>query len=61
MRWIVGGRAVERGAAATSQMGRFETELLAGTCTLSLIPCWAVFSAIIVTKLLKGALWETLS
>ena len=30
MRWIVGGRAVERGGASTSQMGRFETELLAG-------------------------------
>ena len=29
MRWIVGGRAIERQAASTSQMGRFETELLA--------------------------------
>ena len=29
MRWIVGDRAVERGGASTSQMGRFETELLA--------------------------------
>ena len=29
MRGIVGGRAVERGGASTSQMGRFETELLA--------------------------------
>ena len=28
MRWIVGGKAVERGGASTSQMGRFETELL---------------------------------
>ena len=28
MRWIVGGKAVERQAASTSQMGRFETELL---------------------------------
>ena len=27
MRWIVGGQAVERGGASTSQMGRFETEL----------------------------------
>ena len=27
MRWIVGGKAVERQAASTSQMGRFETEL----------------------------------
>ena len=29
MRWIVGGKAVTRHAASTSQMGRFETELLA--------------------------------
>jgi hypothetical protein len=29
MRWIVGGKAVLRGGASTSQMGRFETELLA--------------------------------
>ncbi len=29
MRWIVGGKAVERGGASISQMGRFETELLA--------------------------------
>ena len=29
MRWIIGGKAVERGGASTSQMGRFETELLA--------------------------------
>jgi hypothetical protein len=29
MRWIVGGKVVERQAASTSQMGRFETELLA--------------------------------
>ena len=29
MRWIVGGKAVDRQAASTSQMGRFETELLA--------------------------------
>ena len=28
MRWVVGGKAVERGGASTSQMGRFETELL---------------------------------
>ena len=27
MRWIVGGKAIERQAASTSQMGRFETEL----------------------------------
>jgi hypothetical protein len=29
MRWIVGGKAVERQAASASQMGRFETEHLA--------------------------------
>jgi hypothetical protein len=29
MRWIVGGKAVERQAASSSQMGRFETALLA--------------------------------
>ena len=29
MRWIFGGKAIERQAASTSQMGRFETELLA--------------------------------
>ena len=29
MRWIVGGKAIERQAASTSQMARFETELLA--------------------------------
>ena len=29
MRWTVGGEAVSRGGALTSQMGRFETEVLA--------------------------------
>jgi hypothetical protein len=29
MRWIVGGRAIKGRVASTSQMGRFETELLA--------------------------------
>src|SRR6187200_1984894 len=29
MRWVVGGKAVTRDAASTSQMGRFETEWLA--------------------------------
>ncbi len=29
MRWIVGSKAIERQAASTSQMGRFETYLLA--------------------------------
>ena len=29
MRWIVGGHAIKGRAASTSQVGRFETELLA--------------------------------
>ena len=28
MRWLVGGKAIHRGAASSSQMGRFETEVL---------------------------------
>jgi hypothetical protein len=35
MRWIVGGKAVERQAASTSQMGRFETEHLASDDNLA--------------------------
>ncbi len=35
MRWIVGGKAVERGGASTSQMGRFETEVLATDANLA--------------------------
>ena len=35
MRWIIGGKAVERGGASTSQMGRFETELLANNENLA--------------------------
>jgi hypothetical protein len=35
MRWIVGGRAVMRKAASASQMGRFETEVLAQEANLS--------------------------
>ena len=35
MRWIVGGKAVERGGASTGQMGRFETELLANNENLA--------------------------
>jgi|GEM_PF-1929436 hypothetical protein len=31
MRHVVGGRATERTAASTSQMGRFETEVLTQT------------------------------
>ena len=34
MRWIVGGKAIERQAASTSQMGRFETEHWPPTRTL---------------------------
>src|ERR671928_933387 len=35
MRWIVGGRAVTHQAASTSQMGRFETEVLVQEANLS--------------------------
>src|ERR687885_2466250 len=35
MRWIVGGRAVTGQAASTSQMGRFETEVLTRNTNLS--------------------------
>ena len=34
MRWIVGGRAVAKQAASTSQMGRFETQFLARDANL---------------------------
>ncbi|MDP7641097.1 MAG: transposase, partial [Alphaproteobacteria bacterium] len=34
MRWIIGGKAVERQAASTSQMARFETELLASDANI---------------------------
>jgi hypothetical protein len=35
MRWIVGGRAVTNAAASTSQMGRFETEVLTQKANLA--------------------------
>ena len=35
MRWVVGGRAVTQNAASTSQMGRFETEVLVQEANLS--------------------------
>src|SRR4051812_29378604 len=35
MRWIIGGRAVAQTAASTSQMGRFETEVLTQDANLS--------------------------
>ena len=35
MRWIVGDKAVERGGASTSQMGRLETGLLANDDNLA--------------------------
>lgn len=37
MRWIVGGRAVTKEAASTSQMGRFETEVLTGKANLAVL------------------------
>ena len=42
MRWIVGGKAVERQAASTSQMGRFETELLATDANIEVLAGMAV-------------------
>src|SRR4051795_9626905 len=35
MRWVVGGRAVTQKAASTSQMGRFETEVMTQAANLS--------------------------
>lgn len=35
MCWIVGGRTVEKEAASTSQMGRFETEVLTGEVNIA--------------------------
>lgn len=35
MRWIIGGKAIELGGASTSQMGRFETELLSTDANLA--------------------------
>ena len=35
MRWVVGGRAVTQNAASTSQMGRFETEVLTQEANLA--------------------------
>src|SRR4051794_4120606 len=35
LRWVVGGRAVTQTAASTSQMGRFETEVLTQEVNLS--------------------------
>src|SRR4051812_11934890 len=35
MRWVIGGRAVTHNAASTSQMGRFETEVLTQAANLS--------------------------
>jgi hypothetical protein len=44
LRWIVGGRAVTHKAASTSQMGRFETEVLTQEANLSALAdlsgCW---------------------
>ena len=37
IRWIVGGKAVERQAASTSQMGRFETELRASDANVEVL------------------------
>src|SRR3712207_5372175 len=37
MRWVVGGRAVKETVASASQMGRFETELLAQAANLNVL------------------------
>jgi len=37
MRWIVGGKATDRGAASSSQMGRFETHWLTGDTNLAVL------------------------
>ena len=37
MRWIVGGKALDRQAASTSQMARFETELLATDANIEVL------------------------
>jgi hypothetical protein len=37
MRWVVGGRAVKEQAASTSQMGRFETEVLTQAANLNVL------------------------
>src|SRR5215212_5645359 len=37
LRWVVGGRAVTQKAASTSQMGRFETEVLTQKANLSVL------------------------
>jgi hypothetical protein len=37
LRWVVGGRAVTQKAASTSQMGRFETEVLTQAANLSVL------------------------
>jgi len=37
MRWIIGGRAVTKEAASTSQMGRFETEVLTSEANIAVL------------------------
>jgi hypothetical protein len=36
-RWIIGGKAIERGGASISQMGRFETKLLSVNENLAIL------------------------
>ena len=43
MRHVVGGRATEHAAASTSQMARFETEVLAQTRNLATLLLWQKF------------------
>ena len=52
MRWIVGGKAIERQAASTSQMGRFETAWLASDDNLAVL---ADLSGAWIDRALGGA------
>ncbi len=55
MRWIVGGRAVAKAAASTSQMGRFETEFLATDENLTpLLVCQGNGSTVCMRGIRRG-------
>ncbi len=47
MRWIVGGHAIKGRAASTSQMGRFETEVLAADAN---VEAWADMNGVWIDK-----------
>ena len=52
MRWIIGGHAVTKQAASTSQMGRFETDLFASDENL---PRWPTYPAYGLTRFMTVA------